>query len=88
MDCVVHGVAKSRTQLSDFHFTSFCNKQLPEDALSQRIAQVQEANHTGALKASASVGCADAPTAPASHLAKLLMGGKCVYSTPSMGQPL
>ena len=22
MDCIVHGVAKSRTQLSDFHFTS------------------------------------------------------------------
>ena len=22
MDCVVHGVAKSHTQLSDFHFTS------------------------------------------------------------------
>ena len=23
MDCVVHGVAKSRIQLSDFHFTLF-----------------------------------------------------------------
>ena len=23
MDCIVHGVAKSRTRLSDFHFTSF-----------------------------------------------------------------
>ena len=22
MDCIVHGVAKSRTQLSDFHFLS------------------------------------------------------------------
>ena len=22
MDCIVHGVAKSRTRLSDFHFTS------------------------------------------------------------------
>ena len=22
MDCIVHGVAKSRTQLSNFHFTS------------------------------------------------------------------
>ena len=22
MDCIVHGVAKSRTQLSDFYFTS------------------------------------------------------------------
>ena len=22
MDCIVHGVAKSHTQLSDFHFTS------------------------------------------------------------------
>ena len=22
MDCIVHGVAKSQTQLSDFHFTS------------------------------------------------------------------
>ena len=22
MDCIVHGVTKSRTQLSDFHFTS------------------------------------------------------------------
>ena len=24
MGCVVHGVAKSRTQLSDFHFSSLC----------------------------------------------------------------
>jgi len=23
MDCIVHGVAKSQTQLSDFHFTSY-----------------------------------------------------------------
>ena len=23
MDCIVYGVAKSQTQLSDFHFTSF-----------------------------------------------------------------
>ena len=23
MDCIVHGVIKSRTQLSDFHFTSW-----------------------------------------------------------------
>ena len=23
MDCIVHGVAKSWTRLSDFHFTSF-----------------------------------------------------------------
>ena len=23
MDCIVHGVAKSQTQQSDFHFTSF-----------------------------------------------------------------
>ena len=23
VDCVVHGVAKSRTQLSDFHFTGY-----------------------------------------------------------------
>ena len=23
MDCIVHGAAKSRTRLSDFHFTSF-----------------------------------------------------------------
>ena len=24
MDCIVHGVTKSRTRLSDFHFTSLC----------------------------------------------------------------
>ena len=24
MDCIVHGVAKSRTRLSDFHFTHSC----------------------------------------------------------------
>ena len=24
MDCIVHGVAKSRTRLSDFHFTFLC----------------------------------------------------------------
>ena len=23
MNCIVHGIAKSRTQLSDFHFTSY-----------------------------------------------------------------
>ena len=23
MDCIVHGVARSRTQLSNFHFTEF-----------------------------------------------------------------
>ena len=23
MDCIFHGVARSRTQLSDFHFTSY-----------------------------------------------------------------
>ena len=28
MDCIVHGVAKSRTQLSDFHFTSLANYRL------------------------------------------------------------
>ena len=28
MDCIVHGVAKSRTQLSDFHFT-YSNMQGP-----------------------------------------------------------
>ena len=73
---------------TSLYFTSFCNKQLPEDTLSQRTAQVQEANHTGALKVSASVSCADAPMAPSSHLAKFLMGGKCVYSIPPMGLPL
>ena len=26
MDCIVHGVAKSRTQLSDFHFTTILRK--------------------------------------------------------------
>ena len=26
MDCIVHGVAESLTQLSDFHFTSTSNK--------------------------------------------------------------
>ena len=24
MDCIVHGVVKSRTRLSDFHFTFIC----------------------------------------------------------------
>ena len=26
MDCVVHGVTKSPTRLSDFHLTSFCQR--------------------------------------------------------------
>ena len=25
MDCIVHGVAKSRARLSDFHFTTSCH---------------------------------------------------------------
>ena len=29
MDCIVHGVAKSRTQLRDLHFTCFLNYYLP-----------------------------------------------------------
>ena len=28
-DYIVHGVAKSRTQLSDFHFLIMCRDQLP-----------------------------------------------------------
>ena len=28
MDCIVHGVAKSWTRLSDFHFTSLANYRL------------------------------------------------------------
>ena len=28
MDCLVHGVTKCRTQLSDFHFTSFFSKEI------------------------------------------------------------
>ena len=32
MDCIAHGVAKSRTRLSNFHFTSFkiFDKQMPQ----------------------------------------------------------
>ena len=30
MDCVVHGVAKSRTQLSDFHFNLYQKRDLVE----------------------------------------------------------
>ena len=26
MDCIVHGVRKSRPRLSDFHFTLLCNR--------------------------------------------------------------
>ena len=26
MDCIVHGVAKSRTRLSNFHFLNICNQ--------------------------------------------------------------
>ena len=29
MDCIVHGVAKNQTRLSDFHFTSHIQKLLP-----------------------------------------------------------
>ena len=39
MDCIVHGVAKSQTQLSDFHFIYICISQahihtlsMPEDS--------------------------------------------------------
>ena len=28
MDCLVHGVSKNRTRLSDFHFTSLCKSGL------------------------------------------------------------
>ena len=30
MDCIVHGVSKSRTQLSNFHFTSLVAISLPK----------------------------------------------------------
>ena len=28
MDCIIHGVEKSRTRLSDFHFTSLLGRKL------------------------------------------------------------
>ena len=31
MDCIVHGVAKSWTQLSDFHFILYCTRHLLEN---------------------------------------------------------
>ena len=39
MDCIVHGVAKSQTRLSDFHFTLFpyFYKHLPWAELKQRV---------------------------------------------------
>ena len=38
MDCVVHGVAKSRTQLSDFHFRSSRSQVLPPSSDSKELA--------------------------------------------------
>ena len=35
MDCIAHGVAKSRTQLSDFHFTSL-HQFIIKDAIHRR----------------------------------------------------
>ena len=34
MICIVHGVTKSQTGLSDFHFSYARNKQIPEGILS------------------------------------------------------
>ena len=39
MDCIVHGVAKSQTQLSDFHFHFHLPKKLSEP-------QVRQIQHT------------------------------------------
>lgn len=50
-------------------------------------AQVRQANHTSAFRASASVRSADVPVATASHLAKPRGWSKCVYSSYSMGWP-
>ena len=37
MDCIIHGIAKSRTQLSNFHFTSYQrNTDLQEEYQRQR----------------------------------------------------
>ena len=39
MDCIVHGVTKSRTRLSDFHFTllPYFYEHLPQAELKQRV---------------------------------------------------
>ena len=44
MDCIVHGVAKSQTQLSDFHFTSVeLNNRQEVDPLSKLLEMSPEA---------------------------------------------
>ena len=39
MDCIVHGVGKSRTQLSDFHFSLFKKKKIDKNTDEQMKAQ-------------------------------------------------
>ena len=47
MDCMVHGVTKSRTRLSDFHFTSLlgCNQDKPQ-AICQEAQGILESIET------------------------------------------
>ena len=45
MDCIVHGVAKSRTQLSDFHFTSLLHF-LQGDQPPLLIIRMTDKNHS------------------------------------------
>ena len=49
MDCIVHGVVKSQTQLSSFHFhfalrPQVCNCQLPADTVLRTAGGVHESD--------------------------------------------
>ena len=43
MDFILHGVAKSQTQLSDFHFTNL------ENEINGEEIRLEESQHTGVL---------------------------------------
>ena len=51
MDCIVHGVAKSQTRLSDFHFTSIQNKKL--------FKKLEQKESKGIILSSLLGGCKD-----------------------------
>ena len=51
MDCIVHGVAKSRTRLSNFHFTSGIQRWLTQVSLVMKNlpANAGDARDTGSI---------------------------------------
>ena len=50
MDCIAHGITKSRTQLSDFHFHFLCNKRSHVPQLEKAHVLQQRPSAAGKIK--------------------------------------